>query len=316
MTDTVQALLLRTYYEFKPFLPSHLRLAFRRIRARSRRIRFSETWPIDRWAGRAPPNWRGWPDGKQFALVLTHDVEGKDGMAQCFPLLELEKSLGFRSSFNFIPEGDYGVSAELLNAIRQQGFEVGVHDLNHDGKLFRTRAGFQQRAHLINQYLRDWQAVGFRSGFMLRENEWLHDLHIQYDASSFDTDPFEPQPDGVQTIFPFWVPGREGGYVELPYTLVQDFTLFVVLQEADGRIWKNKLRWIAQQGGMALLDTHPDYMTFAGRPGNSHRYPAEYYRDFLEHVMCEYQGQFWHPLPRDMAAFINPTTARRQAVTS
>ena len=33
-------------------------------------------------------------------------------------------------------------------------------------------------------------------------------LNIAYDASTFDTDPFEPQPDGVNTIFPFWVPRR------------------------------------------------------------------------------------------------------------
>src|SRR5438093_9277501 len=120
---------------------------------------------------------------------------------------------------------------------------------------------------------------------MLRNLDWLHDLDVQYDASTFDTDPFEPQPDGVNTIFPFWVPapGAEKaevrrqkadpnsdlrspiseirppldqkseirnqkpgltsdlcslasgasrpGYVELPYTLPQDFTLFVLLKE-------------------------------------------------------------------------------------
>jgi hypothetical protein len=27
--------------------------------------------------------------------------------------------------------------------------------------------------------------------------------------STFDTDPFEPQPDGMGTIFPFWVPNQD-----------------------------------------------------------------------------------------------------------
>jgi len=27
------------------------------------------------------PGWSGWPDGKKFALVLTHDVEGPEGLA-------------------------------------------------------------------------------------------------------------------------------------------------------------------------------------------------------------------------------------------
>ncbi len=41
---------------------------------------------------------------------------------------------------------------------------------------------------------------------MLRNLDWLHDLDVQYDASTFDTDPFEPQPDGRHTMFPFRVP--------------------------------------------------------------------------------------------------------------
>ena len=41
---------------------------------------------------------------------------------------------------------------------------------------------------------------------MLHNLEWFHDLNVKYDSSTFDTDPFEPQPDGVGTIFPFWVP--------------------------------------------------------------------------------------------------------------
>ena len=69
-----------------------------------------------------------------------------------------------------------------------------------------------------------------------------------------DTDPFEPQPDGRHTIFPFWVPRPNGngsavpasseGYVELPYTLPQDSTLFVVLRETTPEIWMRKLDWI------------------------------------------------------------------------
>ena len=64
-------------------------------------------------------------------------------------------------------------------------------------------------------------------------------LNMEYDASTFDTDPFEPESDGVGTVFPFWVPGPEGaGYVELPCTLVQDFSLFVVLREPNIDVWK------------------------------------------------------------------------------
>ena len=108
--------------------------------------------------------------------------------------------------------------------------------------------------------------MGFRSPCMYHNLDWLHDLHIKYDASTFDTDPFEPQPDGVCTIFPFQVKDdrQDKGYVELPYTLPQDFTLFIILREESIDIWKKKLAWIAENGGMALLNTHPDYMSFKG----------------------------------------------------
>ena len=116
--------------------------------------------------------------------------------------------LGFRSSFNFVPEGDYRVSKELRDWLTGNGFEVAVHDIHHDGKLFRSHKDFADRAPLINHYLKEWDTVGFRSAFMMRRLNWLHDLDIVYDMSTFDTDPFEPQPDGVNTIFPFWVPRR------------------------------------------------------------------------------------------------------------
>jgi hypothetical protein len=56
---------------------------------------------------RAPQNWPGWPEGKKFAFVLTHDVENCAGLANYRSLAHLEIELGFRSSFNFVPEEEY-----------------------------------------------------------------------------------------------------------------------------------------------------------------------------------------------------------------
>ena len=94
---------------------------------------------------RAPDNWLGWPDGKQFALVLTHDVEGKDGLGKCRELMRLEQEFGFRSSFNFIPAGNYKVPSELRDELASNGFEVGIHDLKHDGRLFVSRREFSRK---------------------------------------------------------------------------------------------------------------------------------------------------------------------------
>lgn len=301
----------RLYYRFKPYLPWRLRMAARRVVARVQRRRSTQTWPINELAGRRPPDWPGWPEAKKFALVLTHDVEGPAGLSKCRQLMELELQMGFRSSFNFIPEGPYQVSTELRGQLAARGFEVGVHDLRHDGKLYWRRSEFPENARSINGYLQQWGATGFRSGFMLHNRECLNDLNIEYDASTFDTDPFEPQPEGVHTIFPFWVPRPGGGgYVEMPYTLPQDSTMFLVLQESSPDIWKRKLDWIVRRGGMALVNVHPDYLGFDSHRTEAAEYPAKWYTQLLAHIRDNYQGQYWNALPREVAGWYRQTCVK------
>src|SRR5450432_4547221 len=106
-------MLNRVYYFLKPCIPWQLRLALRRKRAAARRETYSPIWPIDPHAGSRPPGWPGWPEGKQFAFVLTHDVEGAKGLSRVKRLMDLEIRNGFRSSFNFVPEGKYVVPPDL-----------------------------------------------------------------------------------------------------------------------------------------------------------------------------------------------------------
>ncbi|HEU5123477.1 MAG TPA: glycosyltransferase [Verrucomicrobiae bacterium] len=298
----------RLYYRFKPLIPASVRMSVRRHFALKKRESVKSTWPIIPGSEFKPAGWNGWPDGKKFALVLTHDVEGPVGVQNSPHLMELERQLGFHSSFNFIPEGPYSVSEPFRLQFANAGFEVGVHDLRHDGKLYLTRRQFSQNATRINHYLKEWGAVGFRSGFMMRRLNWLHDLNVLYDASTFDTDPFEPQPDGCQTIFPYWISNGNGGnYVELPYTVPQDSTVFLLLREQNLDLWKHKLDWIAQNGGMALLNVHPDYMNFTSEEPRSRSYPAEWYAEFLKYVRDKYQDSFWNPLPRQLATWFRTT---------
>ena len=238
-------------------------------------------------------------------MLFTHDVESSEGVAKVRQLAELEMSYGFRSSFNFIPEGPYKDPVELRAWLLENGFEVGVHDLNHDGHLYESRESFAEKAKSINGYLEKWNAVGFRSGFMLRQLDWLHDLNVLYDSSTFDTDPFEPQPDGSHTIFPFHVTSSADvarpGYVELSYSLPQDSTLFLLLREKSADIWKHKLDWIAECGGLALVNIHPDYINFSEESRSSSCYPVALIRDFLDYLRSEHGGTFWSPLPRELA---------------
>jgi len=307
------------YYTFKPLIPRSWQIVLRRQVILRKRKSFKHIWPIDEKSNNPPKGWSGWPDNKRFAVVLTHDVDTPKGHENCEKLMDLEKSMGFRSSFNFVPER-YDVSQELRQTLAESGFEVGVHGLRHDGKLYGSRRLFEERAHRINHYLKEWESVGFRSPSMHHNLDWLHDLNIEYDASTFDTDPFEPQSDALGTIFPFAVykksadavasppPGFPASqlpsfFVELPYTLPQDFTVFILMKETTIDIWKQKLDWIAEKGGMALLNTHPDYMNFDGKKLGIDEYPAEYYEEFLDYIRSLHNGQYWHVLPKEIARF-------------
>jgi peptidoglycan/xylan/chitin deacetylase (PgdA/CDA1 family) len=265
---------------------------------------FHDVWPIDENSGNPPENWLGWPDHKQFALVLTHDVEMDKGLDRINALMDLEKKLGLKSSFNFVAE-DYQVPDTLLSLISDSGFEIGVHGLKHNSNPFRSLSEFKKQSLRINDYLKSWGAVGFRCPSMYHNLDWIHYLDIEYDMSTFDTDPFEPQPDGVGTIFPFWFAGDtpNKGFVELPYTLPQDFTLFVLLGENNIDTWKRKVDWVAGKGGMILVNIHPDYISFEAQHSSLHEYPARYYEELLKYIQDKYRNQYWNALPREVARF-------------
>jgi hypothetical protein len=294
------------YYDLKPYLLRGVQLYFRRIIVKLKTAKSLQDWPISEQSAKLPLNWQGWPDGKKFAFVLTHDVESLVGLKKCRDLSDIDIKYGFKSLFNFVPY-KYIVPANFRRYLEGKSFEIGIHDYNHDGKLYRSKKIFDKRASKINETIRQWNACGFRSAAMHHNLEWIANLDISYDCSTFDTDPFEPQPDGVNTIFPFWYQqkGSDRGFVEIPYTLPQDFTLFILQRERDCRVWKEKLRWIVEKGGMATVIVHPDYINFdKSRKNKQEEYSSEIYEDFLMHIKTEYDGKYWNPLPKEMASFI------------
>ena len=227
-----------------------------------------------------------WPSGKRFAFVLTHDVEARAGHDHVRALMSLEERYGFRSSFNFVPEA-YRVDADLLAEVRERGFEVGVHGLNHDGRLFLSRDTFAQRVPRINAYLAEWGAVGYRSPMTHRNPEWMQALDIEYDLSFFDTDPYEPMAGGTMSIWSFFL----GKFVELPYTLMQDHTYLEVFGRRSADEWLEKVDFLRRHHGMVLLNAHPDYLI--------DREHWAVYEEFLA-TMREYDDA-WHALPKDVA---------------
>ncbi len=292
------------FYNIKPLIPRRAQIFLRQKVSRSKKNRYRHQWPINELLGDAPEKWSGWPENKNFALVLRHDVDTQKGYDSIPLLIDIEKQYGLKSSFNIVPER-YKVHPEILDYIREHGFEINVHGLKHDGKLFKNIKTFNKSAVKINGYLEQWDAKGFTAPSMICNLEWLHELKIDHSTGTVDTDPFEPNPTPSNTIFPFIVNHHPEGkfFIELPLTMPQDHTLFIILKEKNISIWKEKLQWISKKGGMALINTHPDYMLFSDKKCGNEEYPVSLYTDFLEHVLSDYKGLFWNTQPDELAQF-------------
>ena len=223
---------------------------------------------------------------KDCAIVLTHDVEEQHGFDFIPKVMELEKKYGFKSSWNIVPY-KYKIDEGILKLIRNVGHEIGIHGYNHDGKLYYSEKIFNERVPYINDALKRFGAIGFRSPQVHRNLVWIQKLEIEYDASCFDYDPFQPFPGGTGSIWPFMA----GKFVELPYTLPQDHTMFYVLKQKDISIWKNKADWVTKNKGMILLITHPDYLR--------DRNHLEMYEELLKYLKTF--DNAWYCLPREMA---------------
>ena len=234
----------------------------------------------DKWAGL---KYKGEND---CAVVLTHDVEEQHGFNFIPDLLEMENGFGLRSSWNIVPY-KYKIDEKILRVIRESGHEIGIHGYNHDGKLFYSEKLFNERVPYINEALNKYGAVGFRSPQVHRNLAWLQKLNILYDASCFDYDPFQPFPGGTGSIWPF----ISGKFVELPYTLPQDHTMFYVLKQKNISIWRNKIDWIAKKKGVILIITHPDYLR--------EKQHLELYKELL--IYLKNNKKAWFCTPREMA---------------
>ena len=101
------------------------------------------------------------------------------------------------------------------------------------------------------------------------------------------------------------------GSVEMPYTLVQDFTLFILMREKDIKIWKEKIGWIADNGGMVLVNVHPDYINFDNNQ-LLEEFPISYYEELLRHIKSGYEGRYWNDLPKNVAAFVKNSLTENQ----
>jgi hypothetical protein len=301
-----EQMMRRAYYVARPFLPVSVRKHLQRFHLRERKSIEFPSWPVDKTvdnlcaelmslcveAGggqRVPFVWF-WPDEYQGCVLVTHDIEEERGLGFCRTLMDLDERFRVRSSFQVVPEERYPVSEAFLDEIRARGFELNVHDLNHDGHLFESHEIFLERAKKINDYSKKWGTEGFRSGGMYRNAEWNEALQVSYDMSFPSSAHLEPQWGGSCSVMPYFL----GGLVELPLTTTQDYSLFHILGQYSLDLWKAEMDCIVSSHGLASFIIHPDYVI--------EDRARRVYERLLEFLTEEcVVKKFWQPLPRDAA---------------
>jgi hypothetical protein len=310
LAPPVKRAAVAAYYRARPLLPRGAQISMRRVFSRVQaRVRFPR-WPIEtalhdlyaklfddltRVAGEPVPFLSPWPNGRTWAFVLTHDVETAAGSEKIHVLRDVELDTGYRSSWNFVPKR-YVTDDAVVDELTRQGFEVGIHGLYHDGRDLESMATLQERLPAIRRYADRWHAVGFRSPATYRVWDWMPLLGFDYDTSYPDTDPFQPQSGGCCSLLPYF----NQDTVELPITLPQDHTMFVILNKPDASLWIDKAEHVREQGGMALVLTHPDYLDERLLTG---------YRLLLARFADD--SSAWRPLPRDVSAWWRRRAASR-----
>jgi hypothetical protein len=280
--------LISMYYLLRPFLSFGMRSYVKGLQLHGWANLPFPKWPVDcsvdgvmeqllllsvraSESGRIPFIWF-WPEGASSCAIMTHDVETEAGRKFCSDLMDIDDSFGIKSSFQVVPEGCYQVSDAFLASLRERGFEVAVHDLNHDGHLYRSRKQFLKRAAKINSYGERYGAQGFRAGVLYRKQLWFDALKFSYDMSIPNVAHLDPQQGGCCTVMPFFI----GNILELPVTTTQDYMLFHLLNDYSIDLWKQQIELIMKKSGLISFIAHPDYI----------RKPRELaiYKELLAHL--------------------------------
>ena len=294
----------KAYYAARPLLPVGVRKHLQRIALKGWDKKPFPCWPIDRSVDkiferlmmlaldsrgidRIPFIWF-WPEGKSACAIMTHDVETRTGLEFCPSLMDLNDSYGIKSSFQIVPEGRYRIDPQVLNDIRRRGFEVNVHDWNHDGCLFSDREVFLTRAAKINQAAAEFEAQGFRSGVLYRNTDWFDAFTFSYDMSVPNVGHLDPQPGGCCTVMPYFI----GRILEVPVTLTQDYALFHILRDYSIDLWTRQISLILGGNGLISSIVHPDYII-------EKRARATYSRLLASLSALAKEENVWLALPRE-----------------
>jgi len=300
----IRATAKKAYYQLRPFMRRSVRERIQRFQLSGWKECAFPGWPVDfsvdniherllvlalrsSSARRIPFIWF-WPHGTEACVIMTHDVEGAAGRDHCEALMDIDDTYRIKASFQLVPEGSYQLTPEFLASIRKRGFEIGLQDLNHDGRLYDDRKEFLRRAKLINQYAAEYGAKGFRAAVLYRKSDWFNAFDFSFDMSIPNTARLDPQRGGCCTVMPFFI----GNILELPVTTIQDYMLFNLLGEESIELWKEQTNAIWARNGLVSFIVHPDYIMDETRSR---------YKELLTYLKTlRASKQLWFGLPSEV----------------
>ncbi|MBM4043847.1 MAG: hypothetical protein FJ279_01925 [Planctomycetes bacterium] len=333
----------RPYTTLLPFhyhvVPGDVRVAIHRlvkgVLSRFRRPVFP-AWPMDgavemlrevvwrafeRLQGRQPrPSF--WPDGKPYAVTLTHDVDTSEGYPQIPEFLAIEKAHGVTSCWNVVLRSCVA-HLSVLDGLAGAGHEIGLHGYSHDNRLaFLEPEAMRRRFEACQGICREYGIRGFRSPSLCRTPALFEMIaeRFDYDSSCPDTE----SGTGCCTVYPFFrspsvtaedrgsrIEDRDGRrplpssildprrdrppLLELPLSVPLDSALIMRGYSPTRilRAWRAKIAWIRRVGGLAVVGVHPE-RHFSGNPGMLAAY------DRLLDFVCADRGA-WIAKPREIA---------------
>ena len=233
-----------------------------------------------------------WPDGKRWALLLSHDVDSAAGLALAPELASEEHERGLAACW-YIVGSRYPLDPSPLGQLVAAGGEIGLHGDLHDNKLsFLSVDEIGRRLDACAEAIERYDMRGFRSPSMLRTTALYDALasRFTYDSSMPDTG-LLPRPNGCASVFPV----EYRGMLVLPLTVPPDGQLLSrgLTPDATLAAWIAKAEWVREVGGVAFHLTHPE-RGFSSAPAM-----RDVYRRFLDWAAD--QADAWRGLPVDLA---------------
>lgn len=230
-------------------------------------IRYSFLKSVETLTNKVLKTKKIWPNNKKFAIVISHDVDKKDGIRNADKFLELESRKGLRSTW-FLLSNYYHIEKSFLDKIVRNKCEIALHGYNHDNKIaYLNESMIKKRLNHGFGKFKGYKLKGFRSPALLTTPmlEKVLSKHFLYDSSVVDTEMFlsDSKNTGCCTVFPFF----RNNILHLPITIPIDSLLIFrsFTQNQIYNLWVKKIEHIRKMGGLALLATHTESAYIANK---------------------------------------------------